>query len=158
MTIQELGSIGEFVAAIATIATLAYLAIQIRASARASAVEAKLQSVRLMTDFIDPFFQSKELTALMREGRNSAQSLSPEDHFRFAQGCLKAFWFFSAHYFQFRQGSLKDDDWFEVTAVLQWWLRSQGCREWWESGRKMFGNDFVTFIESEIARADAADR
>ncbi len=43
MTIQELGSIGEFVAAIATIATLAYLAIQIRAGARASVVEAKLQ-------------------------------------------------------------------------------------------------------------------
>jgi hypothetical protein len=30
MTIQELGSIGEFVAAIATVATLAYLATQIR--------------------------------------------------------------------------------------------------------------------------------
>ena len=30
MTIQDLGSIGELVAAIATIATLAYLAIQIR--------------------------------------------------------------------------------------------------------------------------------
>ena len=30
MTIQQLGSIGEFVAAIATLATLIYLALQIR--------------------------------------------------------------------------------------------------------------------------------
>ena len=30
MTIQELGSLGEFIAAIATLATLVYLAVQIR--------------------------------------------------------------------------------------------------------------------------------
>jgi hypothetical protein len=40
MTIQELGSLGEFVAAIATIATLIYLAIQIRASNRLARAEA----------------------------------------------------------------------------------------------------------------------
>jgi hypothetical protein len=40
VTIQELGSIGEFVAAIATIATLAYLAIQIRSSNRLARAEA----------------------------------------------------------------------------------------------------------------------
>ena len=34
MTLQDLGSIGEFVAAIATIATLAYLALQIRQNTR----------------------------------------------------------------------------------------------------------------------------
>ena len=34
MTIQDLGSVGELIAAIATIATLAYLAIQIRQSAK----------------------------------------------------------------------------------------------------------------------------
>ena len=35
VTIQDLGSIGEFVAAIATVATLVYLAIQIRSNTAA---------------------------------------------------------------------------------------------------------------------------
>ena len=35
MSIQELGSLGEFIAAIATIATLAYLAVQVRQNTRA---------------------------------------------------------------------------------------------------------------------------
>ncbi len=34
MTIQDLGSIGELVAAIATLATLGYLAVQIRQNTR----------------------------------------------------------------------------------------------------------------------------
>ena len=35
MTIQDLGGIGELIAAVATIATLAYLAIQVRQNTRA---------------------------------------------------------------------------------------------------------------------------
>ena len=41
MTIQDLGSIGELVAAIATIATLVYLAIQIRANTTALRLESR---------------------------------------------------------------------------------------------------------------------
>lgn len=40
MTIQDLGSLGELVAAIATVATLGYLAVQIRASNRIARAEA----------------------------------------------------------------------------------------------------------------------
>ena len=41
MTIQDLGSIGEFVAAIATVATLVYLAIQIRSNTAALRSESR---------------------------------------------------------------------------------------------------------------------
>jgi len=40
VTIQDLGSIGEFVAAIATVATLVYLSVQIRSSNRLARAEA----------------------------------------------------------------------------------------------------------------------
>ena len=41
MNIMELGALGEFVGAIAVVATLAYLAIQVRASARNTATDAR---------------------------------------------------------------------------------------------------------------------
>ena len=41
MTIQDLGSIGELIAAIATVATLIYLAVQIRANTTALRIEAR---------------------------------------------------------------------------------------------------------------------
>jgi len=46
VTIQDLGSLGEFIAAIATVATLAYLAVQIRQSN----VTARAQSRQTMID------------------------------------------------------------------------------------------------------------
>jgi hypothetical protein len=38
VTLEELGDLGEFVAAVATVPTLAYLALQIRATARRPAL------------------------------------------------------------------------------------------------------------------------
>ena len=118
MTIAELGSLGELIAAVATIATLAYLAVQIRASARASAVESKLQTTRLMGDFTDPFIQNPKLNALFRQGLESFESLSADDSFVFYQLCLKSFWFLSAQHYQFRVGSLDEGEWHESRAVL----------------------------------------
>jgi hypothetical protein len=152
-----ISAIGEIVRTVGIIATLLYLAFQVRASARASAVEAKLQSARLLSDFTDLLIQSPELNAIFRRGRKSADSLSSDDHFRFSSMCLKAFWFFSAGHFQFRRGSISEDDWWEFKAIVRYWLRGQGVREWWEKfGRTMYGRDFVSFIDSEIAKIDTA--
>jgi hypothetical protein len=94
----------------------------------------------------------------MIRGRKDLDSLSTDDYYRFSNMNLKAFWFFSAGHFQFRKGTLAEDDWFEMRAVLRFWLRSEGSRTWWEKiGRTMYGSEFIAFIESEIADLDSAN-
>lgn len=157
MNWDALGAIAELVGAVAVVASLLYLAVQVRASTRASSVEAKLESARLLNDFIDSLIQNPELNALWLQGRKNIESLPPEDYLRFSNMCLKGMWFFSAGYFQFRQGTLAEDDWFELRAVIRFWLRGKGCRDWWSKvGRVMYGNEFVAFIDSEIADLDVA--
>ena len=157
MNWDALGAVAELIGAAAVMASLLYLAVQVRASTRASAVEAKLQSTRLSSDFIDALIQSPELNGLFIKGRRNLDSLSEDEYLRFSNMTLKAFWFFSAGHFQFRQGTLSESDWFEIKAVLRYWLHGRGCRDWWATvGRTMFGNEFTAFIESEIAELDAA--
>ena len=157
MNWDAVGAVAELVGATGVIASLLYLAVQVRASTRASSVDAKLESARLLNDFIDSLIQNPELNALWLQGRKSLDSLPPEEYLRFSNMCLKGMWFFSAGYFQFRQGTLAEDDWFEVRAVIRFWLHGQGCRAWWAKvGRPMYGDEFVAFIESEISTLDAA--
>ena len=55
MTIEQLGSTGEFIAALATLATLVYLAIQIRqstASVRSASAQQILQGIAEFNQFI----------------------------------------------------------------------------------------------------------
>jgi len=149
---DAIGAIAELVGAAGVVASLLYLAAQVHTSNRASAVHAKLESTRLLSEFNDLWIQHPELNVLVLRGRTSLDSLSRDEYLQFSNMSLKAFWFFSAGHFQFRQRTLSEGDWFELRAVIHYWLRAQGCQDWWhKQGRGMFGSEFVTFVEAEIA-------
>jgi hypothetical protein len=153
MNWEALGAIAELTGAAGVVGSLLYLAAQVRTSNRASAVDAKLESTRMLNDFMDLLIQRPELNQLMRKGRKSLDSLSPDEYQQFSNLSLKAFWFFSAGHFQFRRHTLAESDWLEIRAVLDYWLDSQGCRDWWgRLGRFMYGDEFVAFIESEMLK------
>ncbi len=156
MNWEAIGALGEAIGAVGVIASLLYLAMQVRASTRASAVESKLASTRFYTDFLGSLIQSPELNELYLRGRKDLGSLTSPEYHRFSNLSFQAFAFFSAGYFQFSRGTLSEPDWYENRAVIQFWLRGAGCRDWWEkAGRHMFGEEFVAFIESEMPRNDA---
>jgi hypothetical protein len=83
VTIQDLGSIGELLAAIATIATLAYLAVQLKqstASTRASSAAAHSEANRNMNLVMA---QDAGLTSLYWSGLANRSALGDEDRKRF---------------------------------------------------------------------------
>ena len=157
MNWDAIGAIAEAVGAIAVVASLLYLAVQIRASTRASAVESKLQTTRLLTDVLDSVITAPQLNDLYQRGLADLESLSKEEYFQFSNMALKMFWFFSAAHFQYRMGTLDDSGWCEVTAAMHYWLRGPGTRAWWvKFGRASFGSEFQTLIDRKIDALDAA--
>lgn len=108
------------------IGSLLYLAAQVRASNRASAVHAKIESPRLPNDFMDLLIQRPELDQLMRKGRKGIGSLPPDEYLQFSNMSLKAFSFFSAGHFQFRRRTLAESDWVELLASLTRLQGSEG--------------------------------
>jgi hypothetical protein len=151
MNWDAIGAAAEFLGATGVIASLIYVAAQVRYSNRASTVQAKLETTRFMTDYGDLLLQYPALHDVRQRGLADLGSLSPEEFDQFNHLALKAFWFFSAGYFQHRQRTLAEDDWYELRAVARYWLHFEGCLDWWQRvGRFMFGPHFVAFIEGEI--------
>ena len=72
MTIQDLGSVGEFVAAVATVATLIYLAVQIRASNRLARAEASRAPNSDLNSINAAFGTDPTFRTAMREVLNGA--------------------------------------------------------------------------------------
>lgn len=159
MNWDAIGAVAELVGALGVIASLLYLAGQVRAGTRASAVDAKLQSTGYLARFVELLIVHPELTELQLRGRADSDALSKADYIQFSNMALNAFWYFSAGYFQFRAGTLSEDDFFETRAVLRYWLRGRGCRDWWEKvGRGMMSPAFRKFVEAEILEVDAIQR
>ena len=64
MNIEQLGSIGEFVAAIATVATLIYLAFQLRQNTRALKATAFQSVVSEMGKNVEPLMNNGEMAEI----------------------------------------------------------------------------------------------
>ncbi len=111
MTIQELGSIGEFVAAIATIATLAYLALQIRRNTRTaqtSTYQSMLDSSNRVTELI---LAHPHLERIYRLGRRDFSQLTDEERPQFRILIDLMINVFESMFLQHERGTLDDDFW-----------------------------------------------
>ena len=84
MTIQDLGSIGEVVAAAATIATLAYLALQIRQDTRALKIQALQYVIDSKLSAFQGFTAEGRDGEIFQRGCASYEALPPEEQLRFS--------------------------------------------------------------------------
>jgi hypothetical protein len=132
MTIEELGSIGELVGAIATVATLIYLAIQIRSNSRitrSAALQATLDGGRDHT--IAPILNNPELVGLYRRGMTSLEYLDADEQARFT-------WFLCESVLQMQNimhlheegilATIEYDAWMAYTASI---ITTPGAKEVW---------------------------
>jgi len=159
MNWDAIGAAAELVGAVGVVVSLLYLATQIRASSRMAAVQAKLEATRMLNDYVDSLIKSPDLSELWRRGIADSETLSREDYIRFSNLLIKAFWYFSASHFQYRLGTLDDDGWHEIRAVMTFYLQGAGAWHWWKrNGREMFGPAFVAFMDRqfESAASDSA--
>ncbi len=83
MTIQDLGSIGEVIGALATVATLAYLAIQIRANTRATLAEARRTTLHHRTSGLSEIIANESVARIFEKGLADRKSLSSTERIRF---------------------------------------------------------------------------
>lgn len=158
MTIQDLGSIGEFVAAIATVATLAYLAFQIRQNTQQLAISARdartaaTSSLALGDhNWAVQMGMSPETSDLWFRGLGDYDSLNLTERNQLT-------WLFTAQLNAFRQsyhlhseGVLRDDLWNTHRASLQWMVAQPGFRPCWEPFSDLWLDEFADLIRSMLA-------
>lgn len=152
MTITELGSIGEFLAAIATVITLIYLATQVRQNTRALK-SATFQSITgEMGRNVEPISVSADLAGIMTRGMPQPDQLSPEETLRLASVYVATFRRMESVFVQNQLGSIDDAlmKGFETSIALL--LNSPFGSFWWSTAKVTFYAPFVEHIEKCAAR------
>ena len=155
MTLQDLGSIGELVGALATVVMLAYLAVQIRQNTRQLSLNAKSMEaasgdawMQYGVTFRGNFIHDPAVARLFREGLSESSPLSEDDQFRFHFIMLDAFTTFQTAVTRRRAGFMDDDTWHFQGATLAVFLAAPGFYTWWPLGRRILGPSCVEFVES----------
>ena len=150
MTIQDLGSIGEFVAAIATLVTLIYLATQIRhntATARASTLQSAVQFTVSMSESI---YRDAEINDLFDRGSADMASLSDSERSRFHLILIAFFRMSQNSHHQFVEGFIDEPTFTGMATSIFAFIDRPGAREWWQANEERFDPGFRTFINKGL--------
>jgi hypothetical protein len=152
MTIQELGSLGELIAALATIATLVYLALQIRQNTTASRASTVQQTVEFSATLVQSLYRDPELALLFDRGRQDLTQLTDAERSRFSYVMLGFLRMAQNAHYQFEQGMMSEDFWSGYCESILRWAEQPGAREWWSDNRGRFSNSFSSFLDRELNR------
>lgn len=150
LTIQDLGSIGELIAAAATIATLAYLAIQVRQNTRALR-SATFQQISMdMSLSAEAISINPDLAAIVVKASEDLGTLPPEERIRFHFYLVMLFRRLEAVYVQTLLGSidLRMTQGFERSAISI--LTTGGAAQWWQATKTAFSAEFAAHVDSQL--------
>lgn len=82
-TIQDYGSLGEFISAVATVVTLAYLALQVRQNTKAVRAAAVDSGIGHSMGVRESLYENASLAHIYIEGSKDPEALPEEDRVRF---------------------------------------------------------------------------
>jgi len=151
VTIQDLGSIGELIAAVATIATLAYLAVQLKqntASVRASGAVAHSDAMRSLNLVIA---QDPELVTLYWDGLAHRADLTQADRRRFdflIGGQIQSF----EQMWRFHEDGVIDElTWAGLRSAISWLAHEPGFIGYFELYGSMLHPGFAEALRKAMA-------
>ena len=149
MTIQDLGSIGELVAAIATIATLIYLALQIRQNTDSVRMSAEMNVSHQMGDWIAQGISDPEIARLWDKAADDPSSLDDDEMRRFIWYVSHLFLIYEGQYTLYRRGHIPQDTWESKLNVLIGLLKNPAVKSWWEARVAPYTPEFYAYIDQK---------
>jgi hypothetical protein len=138
MSIQELGSIGEFVAAIATIVTLVYLAFQINQNTRAvraSMLEATGSRSMELAKFVAG---DAELTRIVTTAMTHGPELGEADKRRLELVFMAAMRSYEVTVAHYASDYLDPSEYSGFGSNLSGWVAASYFSDWWENAQVNF--------------------
>ncbi len=146
-TIQALGSLGEFVSALAVVISLIYLARQMQqntTSVRAASFNSMVQnSIRLL----EQTFSQGEVAEFLARAEKDPSSLTAGERRRWDAYMTAVYRHFGNLVYQYRVGALDDQMWESYDRTLRDHLRSPAWGQWFHANRHVFSDALQEHVE-----------
>ena len=146
MTIADISSIGQALAAIATVLGLVFVGYQIRQNTRATRAAAHHSVSNSLNEINRMFAESADLTRIWLVGLQDRKALSAEDKWRF-DSVMRAYMHVCETMFvQSELGSGDDSIRLAEEEGIRTVMASPGPREWWDENPYGLGPEFREYV------------
>lgn len=151
MSIQDLGSIGELVAAIATVATLAYLAVQVRQNTRALKASTFENISSEMGQNVLPVLMTTDMAGIYLKAQATPELLSDEERVKVGAMYIASFRRLESVFVQTQLGSIDKEYAVGFEKSLISLVRTPFGAQWWESSKQLFYKPFVSHVDEKLS-------
>lgn len=157
-TLQDLGSLGEFVGALGVVFSLVYLAGQMRqntTAVRAAAFNSMTQnSIRLLENI----FPNAEFAEFLERAQTDPSELTAAEAIRWETYMTAVFRHFGNLVYQYRVGALDQQMWDAYEQTLKHHLRTPGWRTWFEGNSQIFSASLIEQVARTTRELDEEAR
>lgn len=153
--LETIQIISNVVGSVAVALTVVYLAIEVRASTRATYAQTYQTAVAALGDMAAIVGESKEKAKLYADGMADPDRLDEDEYLQFAYLGISLFRKYENAYFQYRSGMIDDEFWDGHRDNLLWFFHRPGTQRWWRERRLGFSKSFREYLES-TAESDVA--
>jgi len=143
MTIEDLGNLGDLIAAIATVATLLYLAQQIRRSSK-SVEGSSIQAILELE--ITTYALKAQYANVYRRGCANILDLNDDERVIFEQVVSSEMSLFSSAYIQVQNGLMNDDAAFDRDWI-RFYLKQPGFQDMWSEIKTAYSSEFRQHLD-----------
>ena len=151
MNWNAVGAIGEILGATGVIVSLLYLAIQVRADARARQAAVTHQMSEAFSSFMGDLANTPDLAGLWYRGIHDFDSLKGEERPRFSSLVGRLFRIYEDNYFQWIEGHLDSRVWHGLEASISDLVPYPGTQAWWATRSHWYSAEFSDFIRSKLS-------
>ena len=146
MTIADISSIGQALAAVATVLSLVFVGYQIRQNTRATRAAAHHSVSNSLNEINRMFAENADLTKIWVAGLQDRKQLSAEEQWRFDSICRAYMHVCETMFVQTELGSGHDGVHLAEENGIRTIMASPGSREWWDENPFGFGPEFRSYV------------
>ena len=157
MTLNELGSLGEFISGLAVVVTLVYLAIQIRHNTRAVRSSMHQDMIESTLRIAESVSDNPDVGRIVLKAGEDYDNLTREEFVRFEAYAERVFGNFESIFYSYRNSMIEQDLWESWEASYLADISRHAMRRFWHEGRPLHLRDYMDFINQFYRKNPASD-
>ncbi len=140
-------AIAEMLAAIFVGVTVVYLALQVKASTRATHSQTYQLATSALAEMAGIIGQDKDLARIFRVGMVDPNALDEDELTQFGYLGISLFRRFENVFFQYQSGMIDEDFWVGHRDNILWFFHRPGMQVWWQDRKFAFSQRFRQFLD-----------
>lgn len=153
MTLQDWGALGELVGGFAIIVSLVYVGLQIKQSAQASRAATRQSFSTQYGDLISTMTRA-DFRDIFWRGVDNLRNLEGSELAAFFGYLGSLFRMWESFFYQKQEGAFDNKIFESWVALLVDTFGNAGVREYWAIRKHQFSDEFVEFVDQQIATTE----